>query len=729
MRRRTILFLVAFLVAVVLGVARPAAAAEPPTDAAARPTSIEELLTMPPAGPAAARPATIRGIVTLWLAADSWLVQDGDAAIWAALAAPLDPPGRLELGTEVLVSGTLRDAGYKPKLFDATATVLGRPGLPAARPADLDRLFAGADSGLRVTCEGVVQRVTPVAPDGGQGLAGTFVLACGPRHLRVNVIGDRGALTADGLLDARVRVTGIVATDRNPRGELQAPRLYLAGPHDIEVLEPPAAAGAAADVPLDRINQFQFAGRPTGRITTTGVVTHAAGDMICIEEEGCGIRLIPTAGALPQRGDRVRASGFLDASRQFAGLRDATVTRIGGGACPPPATVAPAEIVRINERALRSRKRAVPRDYDGSLIAFPARLVEARPRDFGGELLLTCDGVSVTARLEGEEFGRLAALAPDSRLEVRGICELRVGSARQPFASPSQAPPVEVALLLRSADDVTVVATPSWWTPRRLAAVLAATAATLAAVLGWAWLLRRQVATQAGLLAREMRLRRDAAIEYEAGLRERNRLAANLHDTLLQTLVGVDYQLGACGIHGVEAAPASSEHLGIARGMLAHATQELRQSVWALRTVPLDGRPFVEAVQGVVAQIAQGHPERIDVRSEGEPLPLPKFVAGNLLLVAQEAVHNALQHAEAGRIDVAVRFEAGRRRVAIEVRDDGRGFDVTGRPGPAEGHFGLAGMQERAERLGGEFAIESRPGAGTTVRAVVPLKPFDADLE
>ncbi|MFM9057745.1 MAG: sensor histidine kinase [Planctomycetaceae bacterium] len=720
--RRTILLVLALGVAA----ARQTAAAEPAADAAIRTTPIEELLEAPPVGPAAARPATIRGIVTLWLTADSWLVQDGDAAIWVGFAKAHDPPDRLELGTEVVVSGTLRQAGYKPKLCDATATVLGRPGLPAARPADLDRLFAGADSGLRVACEGVVQRVTP---DGGQGLAGMFVLACGPRHLRVSVIGDPGPLTADGLLDARVRVTGIVATDRNPRGELQAPRLFLAGPHDIEVLEPPAPAGAAADVPLDRINQFQFAGRPTGRITTTGVVTHAAGDMVCIEEEGCGIRLIPTAGALPQRGDRVRASGFLDTSRQFAGLRDATVERIGGGACPPPATVAPAEIVRINERAWRSRERAVPRDYDGSLIAFPARLVEARPRDFGGELLLACDGISVTARLEGDEFGRLAALAPDSRLDVRGICELRVGSARQPFASPSQAPPVEVALLLRSPDDVTVVAAPSWWTPRRLAAVLAATVAALSAVLGWAWLLRRQVATQAGLLAREMRLRRDAAIEYEAGLRERNRLAANLHDTLLQTLVGVDYQLGACGIHGVEAAPASSEHLGIARGMLAHATQELRQSVWALRTVPLDGRPFVEAVQGVVVQIAQGHPERIDVRAEGEPLPLPKFVAGNLLLVAQEAVHNVLQHAEAGRIDVAVRFDAARKRVAVEVRDDGRGFDVAGRPGPAEGHFGLAGMQERAERLGGELAIESRPGAGTTVRAVVPLKPFDADLE
>ena len=206
----------------------------------------------------------------------------------------------------------------------------------------------------------------------------------------------------------------------------------------------------------------------------------------------------------------------------------------------------------------------------------------------GVELLLACDGVSVAARLDGADATRLAALVPGSGLEVRGICQVRAVGDPGPLAARSLVPPVEVALLLRSPDDVTVVSTPSWWTPRRLAAVLAATAVALTAALAWAWLLRREVATQAGMLAREMRLRRDAAIEFEATLRERNRLAANLHDTLLQTLVGADYQLGACGLHGAQTVPGTAEHLGIARGMLAHATQELRQSVRAV--VPL--RPF-----------------------------------------------------------------------------------------------------------------------------------------
>jgi signal transduction histidine kinase len=273
------------------------------------------------------------------------------------------------------------------------------------------------------------------------------------------------------------------------------------------------------------------------------------------------------------------------------------------------------------------------------------------------------------------------------------------------------------------------VASAPWWTPRRLAAVLAAALAVLAAALVWAWLLRREVAAKTGLLAREMRMRRDAAIEFEASLRERNRLAANLHDTLLQTLVGVDYQLGACGLQDAQAPVGTTKSLGVARDMLAHATRELRQSVWALRTIPVDGARFDEAVAHAVAQVSQGHPESVRVRTEGAAFAIPKFVAGNLALVVQEAVRNALQHAGGTSIDVLVAFDQAAQRVAVAVRDDGRGFEVGGQPGLADGHFGLQGMRERIERLGGTLTIESRVGGGTTVRADVPLRNFDAELE
>lgn len=689
--------------------------------------AIRDLLVLPRADREAGPPAAIRGTVTLRLLSRSWVsVQDDTAAIWVRWDAGDDLLQTIQPGSDVLVHGVVQPGIFAPVLLAKEVTVLGAPGLPPARPADLDRIFLGTDIALRVVVEGVVQRVG-TAPNFAQSDAVTLLLACGSRQLRVDVVGTLADLPAAAWLDARVRVTGVVNAIRNARGELREPHLIVAGPEDVEVLA--GAEPSTDEVRLDRLGDYRFDPDPGRRLTTEGVVTFAAQNRVVIQSGVTGVRADVARGPMPAVGDRVRVSGFPDLSRQVVGLRDTIVTPLAAGPAPEPVAISPQDIVRINEAALTDNLRSDPADYDGTLVTFPAQLVEVQTPTDAVELLLAADGLSVTARLDGTAADGLAALTPGSDLQVRGICLVRAVGDPGPVATRSLVPPVEVALLLRSPDDVTVVSSPSWWTPRRLAAVLAATAAALTAALAWAWLLRREVAAQAGLLAREMRLRRDAAIEFEATLRERNRLAANLHDTLLQTLVGADYQLGACGLHGAQAAPGTGEHLGIARGMLAHATQELRQSVWALRTVPLDGRPFAEAVRGVVAQISQGHPETIAVRTDGVPPAMPKFVAGNLLLIVQEAVHNALQHAEAGRIDVTVRYDGAGPWISVEVEDNGRGFDASAAQGPAEGHFGLAGMRERAERLGGELAIERRPDGGTTVRAVVPLRPFDAELD
>jgi signal transduction histidine kinase len=171
------------------------------------------------------------------------------------------------------------------------------------------------------------------------------------------------------------------------------------------------------------------------------------------------------------------------------------------------------------------------------------------------------------------------------------------------------------------------------------------------------------VASQSRMLAHEMRRRRDAALEFSASTRERNRLAANLHDTLLQTLRGIDFQLGACRAYRHSGVADSDDHLEVARRMVNHASEELRDSVWALRTMPLAGRSFGESLEAVARQAGHGHAEHISVRVEGARFELPQFVAGNLLLVTQEAIHNALRHGRsaAGSVSAADRGRYARR--------------------------------------------------------------------
>jgi signal transduction histidine kinase len=108
-------------------------------------------------------------------------------------------------------------------------------------------------------------------------------------------------------------------------------------------------------------------------------------------------------------------------------------------------------------------------------------------------------------------------------------------------------------------------------------------------------------------LAAEIRSRDHAAIEYEATLRERNRLAANLHDTLLQTLGGIGYQLDACEGSRTSDESESKLHFDIARRMVNHATGELHNSVWAMRSLPIRDQTFPEAIRTLCDRVVEGH--------------------------------------------------------------------------------------------------------------------------
>jgi len=208
---------------------------------------------------------------------------------------------------------------------------------------------------------------------------------------------------------------------------------------------------------------------------------------------------------------------------------------------------------------------------------------------------------------------------------------------------------------------------------------------------------------------------------FEATLRERNRLAVNLHDTVLQWLTGVGFQLKACeSAGGRDDEETLATHLAVARQMVDHAAGQLRGTVWSLRSVTADEVPFEESLVRLIDQASAGHSAHVSLSVAPDLPDLPPLVAGNLLLVLQEAIHNALHHATPSTVSVTVAADRAGRDVEAEVRDDGCGFTVGEQVGPAQGHFGLDGMRERVERLGGSLAIVSAPGEGTTITARVP---------
>ncbi len=110
---------------------------------------------------------------------------------------------------------------------------------------------------------------------------------------------------------------------------------------------------------------------------------------------------------------------------------------------------------------------------------------------------------------------------------------------------------------------------------------------------------------------------------------------------------------------------------------------------------------------------------QLDVAVTGGPTELPQEMEQHLLRIAQEAVTNVLKHAGASRIAIKLHTEA--RKIYLRIVDNGRGFDQQGVFSSLGGHFGLIGMRERAERLGGELRLASHPGEGTEVEVMVPL--------
>jgi signal transduction histidine kinase len=202
-------------------------------------------------------------------------------------------------------------------------------------------------------------------------------------------------------------------------------------------------------------------------------------------------------------------------------------------------------------------------------------------------------------------------------------------------------------------------------------------------------------------------------------LEERGRLARELHDTLAQGFVGISSQLDAVALTLNGRVEVARKHLDLARKMVRHSLTEARRSVMDLRASALEGHDLPAALSEAAPQWTAGSPVHIRVDVEGENRPLPEETEQHLLRIAQEAVTNAVKHAHASQVRIHLAMAS--RKLSLRVADNGQGFEQDEAFSEVGGHFGLLGMRERAERLGGELQLHSEPGQGTEVHVTVPL--------
>jgi FixJ family two-component response regulator len=221
----------------------------------------------------------------------------------------------------------------------------------------------------------------------------------------------------------------------------------------------------------------------------------------------------------------------------------------------------------------------------------------------------------------------------------------------------------------------------------------------------------------ADLVKMAERLQHIAATPENVRLEERTRIAQELHDTLLQTFLSASMQLGVA----VEAVPEESAvrpRLDRVLQIMSRGIEEGRSTIRGLRPSDSAARDLVIALSGIEQELSCRPDIDFRVHVAGRQQPLNPLIQQEIYRIGREALLNAFCHSGAKRVEVELEYAD--QNLQMRVRDNGTGIDPQVLRNGREGHWGLAGMQERAARIGGLLKISTSPSNGTEVRLTIP---------
>jgi signal transduction histidine kinase len=577
----------------------------------------------------------------------------------APLPEPLQPP---------IVQ--LADPRYQNQWIEISGTV---------RQVTSESLFEGAVESVAVTVASPAGRVTAAA-------------FCDPPTQKL----------PRELVGATVRVRGVFTAILNNNNQFLGMWLAAAALDDFHVVGPlPGKPFALPVRPIASLMRFDVLHSVSERVRIQGTVTQAVADRgMYVQGDDAAVYVKTIEPPQVRPGCRVDVAGFPAQGEWNPTLEDAVYQTCGSGPLPEPPAI--------------TTEKALSGDYDCRRVVMEGLLLQASLNPEQPTLVLQSgEKVFLALLADASDLSRLAGLAEDSWLRLEGVC---INSRREDLLKqgPLKADvrPGRFQLLLASPDGVMVLRKPSWWTPPRiLAAVAAVVLMAMAAVL-WVVVLRYRVAVQTGIIRRQM--------ARETVYEERGRIARELHDTLEQELAGISLQLDTVSAKLPDVPDTAHRLLDLTRLLLRHSRAEARRSIMDLRASLLESGDLASALQEVAARARDGQPVAVETVVEGQPRRLPGKIETNLLRIAQEALSNALKHGKPSRVKLWLSFaEQG---VELRVEDDGTGFDVEQAMALSAGHFGLLGMRERAERIHAGFKIQSAVGKGTTIKVAADDK-------
>jgi len=692
-------------------------------------TNAADVLSLTPEQADKKIPVLVRGVVTG--AEPSWggqfFVQDATAGVFVENRSDEHP----EPGDLVEVKGVSQRGAYAPIISKPTWTALGTAPLPKAKRVSLEQLMSGVEDGQRVEISGIVRAAT-------LGKAALDVeIASGGNRIHIFQKHTASMSNPKALIGARVRVRGTDAAAFNPTlRQMMYVVMFVPVPEDFVVEQMDTANPFEKPViPLSGVAQYRRDVLPGQRIHVRGVVI--------LQRPGRDLFLQDTLGGLQVRtrqtnnlavGDVVDVVGFPDFNHYLPVLDDGLFQKTSEPrVLPEPRRVPISEIEGVLHHA--------------DLVTLQAKLLERTIRPSQTKLgtstvslVLQSGDLGFTAEAEiPNTDDRLTSIPIGSAIEATGVCLAESGEDHKLHS---------MQLLLANSGDVEILQKPSWFTPQRLLVGVGILSAVLLVAISWSvmvskknsvlqLLIREREAAQLALqqahdhleervkerteqLKFQITARKESELQFKATLKERTRLAQELHDTVEQSLTGIALQLDTTSKLFETRPEGASHHLEMARSLVSQSQVDVRRSVWDLRSRALEQFDLPGALSTSGKQLTDGTNINLNVSSKGRVRPLSETIEENLLRIAQEALTNVIKHS--GATAVVIELDYGPQNVALQIQDNGNGFEQDKSAGPGEGHFGLLGISERVKRLGGELIVSSEPGKGTTIRVQAPIE-------
>jgi signal transduction histidine kinase len=652
----------------------------------------------PTRAPAAANQGTqplsgfygMRGVVTFServFGHECLFVQEGSAPVFVSLK-DCQPGHQLQVGQWVDLGGALKAGKSLPTMAPMVIKELGWRSMPTPVTEPVHFPIPNDRDGKWTEFEGVVRSVQSNGTLSVMGMEGPVSVWLGDASHEL-----------DGYVDAKLRVRGVLSLSL-----FEHPVLLVSSRSFVEVATPAPAhpfaipARAIADLPRETAEPSSL-----HRVRVIGCVTLRDAESFIIQDATGGARVHALGKPQVNVGDPVEVIGFPLAGETRT-LTDALVRTATDTHRVEPAKLDLTDTLPVRQNSVLVRVEA---DLLAQRTVGNSHILELRERQR-----------IFTATLP-VGHAALATIIRGSRLGITGVCDRESSAVPVGMTAPERAALASLNIWLRTPADVKVLSGPPWWTWQRTTALIGTLLAVLSGALLWVHLLRRRLERQkaAQLAASQQILKR---LEDE-----RQRIAANLHDSLGQVLLAIKNQ----ALLALQRTPDDSAvcaRLSEISGATSQALEEVRQITHGLRPYQLDRLGLAQALRATVSRASANSEILFASRVEDIDAVFDKDSEIHVYRIVQEAINNVLKHSAATEAAVVIKkrtTNALTSSVSISIRDNGRGFDVAAMRVSKSNDlgYGLSGIAERALILGSHMTIDSRLGEGASLNIEIPV--------